>query len=243
MRTIIFLVLTVLSNFCIVTNAEQFSFANAAFQARLQSVPVPQGVNETTNEYLKGYRDFWEQVDSWPKGEITNGLFCMVQILPKGNCCVYVANITTNDILGCLRLPIEAVSKIDLFDQQGKPVVKTDAGKQFTFWTQKQIKAWYDEMNKRRWGRRGFRINAMFYQQISGDVSLTQLFQINQPGEYTLHVSVLSVKSEQDKSGNLLAILLPEVIAKVQIRSEDIPSTNSIPSSQTNLMPYQVKSP
>jgi hypothetical protein len=178
-------------------------------------------------------------VDSWVKGAKANGLACAISFAPDSNNgtplgYVYVINTTTNYMLGYLRLPIEAVSQITLYNSQGEQIKKTAIGEHFEYWTQSQIKNWFDEMNRVRWNRRGFRIDGMFFQQLSGGINFLQSFQIKQPGEYTLHLAARLVKSEQDKSGQFLTTSLPEVVAKVQIQPKDIAPTNSVQNDQTN---------
>jgi hypothetical protein len=245
MRIIIILLPALSVSLCLTGVAEQFSFANADFQSRLQSIPVPkfQSVpddwhNTTTgytNEYRKEYRDLWEQIDSWPKGDMTNGLFCAVQMLSRTTCCVYIANTTTNTVAGYLHLPFEAVAEIELFNPQGKPVAKTAAGRQYGYWTQEQIKDQLKGIDPISMARKGyFGIHELLYVQISNQFSIPKAFQVEQPGEYTFHLSVRLVKSERDPSGQFLTTLLPEVVTQVEIRPEDILSSDLPTSSQTN---------
>jgi hypothetical protein len=193
----------------------------------------------STNDYPV-LPEMQDVVDAWAKGAKTNDLACGIEFGPVSRegspiFFIFVINSTTNDILGCLRLPIESISEIALLDPQGVPVEKTEVGKQFGFWTQKQIKEWFDEMNKLRWRRRGFRIYAKFYEQISDAISLPKLFQMKQAGEYPLHLKVQLVRSEQDASAQFHIVSLPEVVAKVQVRLEDNAPTNSVSNSQTNV--------
>jgi hypothetical protein len=236
MRSIILLSSIVLVALCAAGKAEQFSSTNAVFQAKLLSAAGPLVVVKgTTNDYFKNYREIWEQIDSWPKGDMTNGIFCAVQMFSKTACCAFIANTTTNTVAGYLHLPFEAISEIELFDPQGRPVAKTAADRQISYWTQEQIKDLLKQVNPTTMSRKGyFGIHALFYAQISNEFSISQAFQVKQPGEYTFHLSVRLVKNEQDKVGNFLTTLLPEVVAKVQIRPEDIPPENLPPNVQTN---------
>jgi hypothetical protein len=165
----------------------------------------------------------------------TNGLSCTVVLSyfypePKVRppvCFVNGINESTNLVRG-LNMPPTNLFSIELFDPNGKPVERTAEGKMFGLpLTQKQIEDWCNKMTKRRWR------NGLFYLSkntpppgvsISG-FSIPQAFQIRNPGEYTLRLRMRLIQLRMDASGHRYFPVgwLPEVVAKVQIRPEDIP--------------------
>lgn len=180
--------------------------------------------------------------NSWPKGAETNGLVCAVffdrpigikEIPPI--LYVYVVNTTTNWVHACLNLPREVLFKIKLFDPQGKEVKRTVEGEKFVDWTQKQIEDWYGEQLRVRWSGRGFSLAPLNSTQVKNGISLPDVFQLSQAGEYTFHLQMPLIQVKQDTSGrgSFKTTWLPEVVAKVQIRHEDISSEKS-PNVQTN---------
>lgn len=218
--------------------------ACAADQMQATSSAASPTANEGFITNSHGYRvdgDIQSMMDSWPKGAETNGIACALQIsrniYTKGSpfCSVNIINTTTNNVLGYLHLSIEEISNIELFDPQGKPVIKTTVGKQFYFRTDEQIKDILAKINPMTLRRKGsLVIHGLLYAQISNNFSIPEAFQLRQPGEYTFHVSVRLVKNEQDASGRFLTTLLPEVVTKVQIRPDDIPLENPSANNQTN---------
>jgi hypothetical protein len=190
-------------------------------------------------------------VDSWAKGAVTNGLACGVAFAPtseKGSPIFYVnvINNTTNFIRGCLNLPFEALASIALFNADGKPITKTAAGERVGTWTQKQVEDWFMEIYRKRIhamtesGAITSTLWPLLPAQVSGEISIFQMFQIKQAGEYTFHLRIRFVRVTEDTSDKFFGKFsfqttwLPEVVAKVQIRPEDIAPTNSIPNGQTN---------
>ena len=173
-------------------------------------------------------------IDRLPKGAPTNGLYCAVDFIThrRGNglnsvLYVYVVNPTSNLLEGYLFLPPEASLQLSLSDSQGKPIDKTTAGKQFVPWTEQQMEASFTNrlrnLSQRAPTRR---ISPFSHPQIYGDIRLNELFQLTEPGEYTLHVRLLLVQDHNpDLFGKrqLESIPFPEVAAKVEILPQDIP--------------------
>jgi hypothetical protein len=188
-------------------------------------------------------------VDSWAKGDATNGLVCGVVFARSDGISerppifyVNIINTTTNFISGCLNLPFEAFASIELFDSDGKQATKTTAGQRVGTWTQKQIEDWFNETHRKRsqaMTKSGSITSTLFpllYEQVSGKISIFQMFQLNVAGEYSLHLKMRFVQVAEDASGQFTfqTTWLPEVVARVQIRPEDIPPENLSPSGQTN---------
>lgn len=156
-------------------------------------------------------------------------------ILQPPICCVFAGNRTTNAVL-FLQMPPTNLFSIELLDSHGKPVGKTREGKMYGLsLTQKYIANWRNKQNLRPAG--------MWYLISPNDTnahctvgffSLRSAFRIEQPGEYTLHLRLRLIEARSDSSGQLYfpMVWLPEVTAKVQIRPEDIPKTNPVPSGQ-----------
>jgi hypothetical protein len=176
----------------------------------------------------------------------TNGLYCDIlisrheylgetKLVPL--CIVSLVNTTTNFIRGCANLPIENLFKTALSDSQGKWVKTTKSGSMFgQTWSQKQIDEWWKTLSDQRISRRALFIypkvdNEPMIQQVAY-FNITDVFQIEQPGEYTLHLQMRLIRFEYDPHNqhHYSTTWLPEATAKVQIRAEDLPKTNSMPS-------------
>jgi hypothetical protein len=202
-----------------------------------------------TSNMLAVAADMQSVYSSWDKGAPTNGIVCAISFAPsswKGSPVIYVnfINTTTNYIRGLLQIPIEARANIELLDSEGKAVPKTNEGKKFGVWTDQQMKDWFEDNREKPpqfpWSRKSERdtkgiaviLFPLLDAQISVGISLPLLFQIKQAGKYTLHFQIRVAQTKVDTSGkiDLNIFWLPEVVAKVQIRPEDIPLTNSIPN-------------
>jgi hypothetical protein len=198
--------------------------------------PVSDGTNRPVNIAvgqgpLTNRQDSRSLLDWKPE---TNGLSCTVAISPYADhgfrppfCYVHGLNEFTNWVRG-LKMPPTNLFEIELSDPQGRPVEKTAEGKMFGLpLTQKQIEDWCNKMARRGWR------DGLFYLSkntsppgvtISG-FSIPQAFQIRNPGEYTLQLRMRLIQLRMDASGHRYFPVgwLPEVVAKVQIRPEDIP--------------------
>jgi len=178
-------------------------------------------------------------IDFWAKGMETNGLVCAVTPYRANmptHLLVYVINNSTNGLWGGLRLPPEKLFSIELFNAQGQPVEKTDAGKKFGLpVTDTYLNDWFKtHVNQRGSGL--FGLKGLEEQEIQ-DLSIPQVFQLHQSGEYTLHLRIRLIQYRTDAYGKPyfpVNIWLPEVVANVQIQPEDIPSLNLPPNTQTN---------
>jgi len=192
--------------------------------------------------------DMQTTVDSWFKGAAaTNGIVCAVQLpstSQKRPPAFYVTllNTTTNFIQGWVNLPFEAFASIALFDSDGKLVAKTAAGEKVGTWTQQQIEDQFYKGGHPMVKSRG-KTSTLFPlldSQVGGEISILKMFQIKQAGEYTLHLRMRFVRVTEDTSDKFFGefifqtIWLPEVVAKIQIRPEDIPPPDLPPNTQTN---------
>jgi hypothetical protein len=213
---------------------------------------------DQTNDYntvLYGPRaivdpDMQGTVDSWFKGAKTNNIVCAVSFAPifeKGSPVFYVnlVNTTTNYIRGLLVIPIQNRANIELLDAGGKSIPKTEAGKKFNVWNDQQIRDWFEDNRERPpqfpWSRKSERdtkgiadiLFPLWPNTISYGISLPQLFQIEKAGEYELHFQMRMAQTKVNTSGKveLNIFWLPEVVAKIQIKPEDILSTNLTPTS------------
>lgn len=183
-------------------------------------------------------------IDKWPKGLATNGLYCAVQFVRRGGvkgsdpiCYVNVVNTTTNYFRSFLNLSPEYLIQEELFDSGGKPVEKTATGR-LSRTSVSQIQEYYRENAHVRFRSKHMLVWPISYAQIGG-VSIPATFQLTHPGVYTLHVRMQLVDGKWDESKNLhlRPTWLPEVVAKVQIRPEDITTSSQSPSGETNLLP------
>ena len=179
--------------------------------------------------------DLQEMINACPRGLPTNGVFCLLRYFRDGGkelqpeCEVGIVNTTSNYYRTVLHLPREVLFEIELFDSDGKQVEKTVVGKSFVTWTQKQMDEWLQEQLRARWHGTFVPLLPFDYAHF-GRFGLCEVFQLKQPGEYMLHVRMQLVRGIWDAPANtyqgLQITWLPEVVAKVQIRSEDIPAPN-----------------
>jgi hypothetical protein len=166
----------------------------------------------------------------------TNGLNCWVGASsfistdnPKPMLGAYVYNHSTNE-MACLRMPAINLLRIVLLDKQGHQFKKTSLGMKYGLpLSQEQIYEWRHHWNNRH--------QSIFirltpngipqYSDIPTEIcnfSIKDAFEITEPGEYELHLQLRLVQVGTDKSGKFYypVTWLPEVVAKVQIRPEDI---------------------
>ena len=169
-------------------------------------------------------------------GASSNGLVCGLWITrerfnsaaPIPTCLVLVTNQTTNEFsFAYLSMPATNLFSIEMFDSNGKPVVKTPLGKMFGLpLTQKQISDWFNDKHwqiirhGRAWG-----IDPLSEEQ-TRSFSIPEAFEIKEAGEYTLHVHMRLIGNGPDASGQFPITWLPKAVAKVQIRPEDIQKPN-----------------
>lgn len=171
----------------------------------------------------------------------TNGLDCLVEVTERvptyggeplsrpPTCYVSVFNHSTNE-MACLGMPAINLLRIVLLDKQGHQVKKTSLGMKYGLpLSQEQIYEWRHHWNNRH--------QSIFirltpngipqYSDIPTEIcnfSIKDAFEITEPGEYELHLQLRLVQVGTDKSGKFYypVTWLPEVVAKVQIRPEDI---------------------
>jgi hypothetical protein len=190
--------------------------------------------------------DLQKMIDTWAKGAETNGIVCAIDFAPssrKGSPIFYVnlINETTNFIRGLLRIPFDGHANIELLDPKGKPAPKTDAGKKVGAWTDQQIKDWFENHREKPFAEKKPKgiadiLFPLWPATISNGINLAQMFQLKQAGDYTLHFQMRVAQTKLNTSGEieLNIFWLPEVIAKVQVRPEDIPPENVQTNSPAN---------
>ena len=190
-------------------------------------------------------------MESFQEGIGTNGLSFSLSMnnrnlrgYPSQNYCgVYVSNQSTNRFY--LWFLYQAIwLKVELLDSNGQSVEKTEIGKQFG--KPINITQLYQMIEERRhkwatgWARTpGFTplVTSMGSYPFTG-FNVSELFDIKQTGEYTLKVQMPLIQTDQsgevEVHPDLKIIWLPEVVAKVEIRPEDIPPPNLPSNAQTN---------
>ena len=177
-------------------------------------------------------------MDTIYHGATTNGLSCDVEISRRFSiragqnfpaCNVYIFNKTTNNLNGFLKLPIEALYQIELFDVAGKPVKKSEAGAKYLIWSEQQVCDWVvaQSVPNQIYGDwEYFRLPAN-EKRPHNSFGISNLFELKQPGEFTLHFKMRLLKNVPSSTGlHYATTWLPDVVAKVQIRPEDIPLAN-----------------
>ena len=189
-----------------------------------------------------------DEIDSWPKGNPTNGMACAINLAPdfeKGSPIFYVniINNGTNSIFGILRTPIAGRANITLLDAAGKEVPRTTLGNSFGVWSDQKIKEWF-ETNRENPNRSlsGWKsaqdskgiMDILFPQgptQVSGGVSLPQLFELHKPGKYTLSLQLRVAQAKRDKSDNppLEIFWLPTLVTQIPVSAEEITAATNSP--------------
>lgn len=167
----------------------------------------------------------------------TNGLNCALTIgnyqggigLATPTCIVDVYSTTTNRHDACWRHYPKNYLEIDLLDSSGNPVSRTTVGKGYEhFIDQKQVQAAFLKAYDRshRSTVQGFgSVSPMSVGQFA-TISLPELFDLKEPGEYTLKVRMrlLEIDLAKRREGKFTITPLPEVVAKIQIQKLDQPT-------------------
>jgi len=167
----------------------------------------------------------------------TNGLACDLWLenhqskedKEEAFCTAYISNKATNTFSDCWMIYQASYLRIILLDSEGRPVEKTEAGKQCgNLPTQQQ---WKEQVQNRlkKWssGRTrtsGFRqIVPKHDHQGSVGFRISELFELKEAGKYTMQVQMPIIQ----RVGQEFKITwLPEVVAEIQIRSGNIPAHN-----------------
>ena len=137
---------------------------------------------------------------------------------------------------GCLRMPATNLLRITLLDTHGHEIKKTEAGEIYGLpLSQDQIETW-----RRHWNNPHERMlitlfpNGIPQYDLPTEICnfcIKDVFEIKEAGEYELHLQLRLVQVGIDRFGNVHypVTWLPEVVVKVQVRSEDIvlPDLNS----------------
>jgi hypothetical protein len=184
-------------------------------------------------------------------GELgTNGLKCELTIRNSRDivgrqppvCFVSVLVTVTNDFRNpCWRAYDTNYLEIELLDSSGKPVERTARGQNYRhFPTDQQFQDLFKEkyhqshrLTVQGFGGAGPSPGAHGFTVFS----IPDIFQLKTPGEYTLHVKMrlLAIDLARPLGEKLKIIPLPDVTAKIQLESNDIPLEELPASVQTNL--------
>jgi hypothetical protein len=177
----------------------------------------------------------------------TNGLSCVLWISnapvysgQESPVCKILVNNTSTNILTCWAMYPNINTKIELLNSKGQPVEKKEAGKQYgTITNYEQLKKMVEnrrvEWSSGRARTDGF-IRILPGQDWGTVFSISELFELKEPGEYTLKARVCLIQrlAWEDRQPVLKFTRLPEVTAKIQLRPEDVTPENLLPSGQTN---------
>jgi len=154
-------------------------------------------------------------------------------------CGVSIKNITTNRLSCWIGFCGETYSRIQLFDSKGEPVEKTTKGSQINTRTnitqiREMLRTRYNRYNSGRSRTPGF-VPIRPGQTCGIAFSILDLFEVKQPGEYTLKAQTCLI---QRVGGELYAPELkitwpPPITAKFQVRPKVVPARDS-PLRQTN---------
>ena len=154
----------------------------------------------------------------------TNGLECSFQ---ASSGWVYIYNHATND-MGCLRMPATNLFRIALLDKEGHQVKKTALGEMYGMpLSQGQIDEWFHHWRLFHQSKfiQFFPNGIDKYDMPTAicNINLKDAFEIKEPGEYEFHLQMRLIQVGKDHSGNLHypVAWLPEVTAKIEIRSGD----------------------
>jgi hypothetical protein len=181
-------------------------------------------------------------IKTWIKGAETNGICCAISFdRPSESgasrlvCYVHLVNGSTSFLYGGLSASPDMLFEVELFDSKDNSIAKTHIGEKYgQSVTQQQLIDWY-KTNVNRHGAGTFLVPPF----LTGDINqfiVTQVFQIQKAGEYTLHLRMRLIQRQQDSSEklNFSIIWLPEVVAQIEIRPEDIPPPDLQSNIQTN---------
>jgi hypothetical protein len=166
----------------------------------------------------------------------SNGFACELWVkndsrgigLQQPVCIIYVIN-TSTGIFYSWNSPTNSLG-IDLLDDKGRAVEKKDIGKLYeATLNAKQLSDLYYSRQRTKGITQIYPESDNYFTTFS----IPQLFVLEEPGEYTLRVKMRLIKHEQSECKTTW---LPEVTAKVQIRSADIPPPDLPPNAQTNSM-------
>jgi hypothetical protein len=183
----------------------------------------------------------------------TNGIECLIDVSSRvptrGNeallkppvCWVSIFNHST-DFIGCLNMSATNLCRIALLDQQGHQVPKTKSGEMYgETLSQEQITEWRHNWNypHRRMLRRLIPNGLPKYADAPTEIDsfgIKDAFEIKTAGEYELHLQMRLIQVGIDSSGKFYypVTWLREVVAKVEIRPEDISPPDLQSNIQTN---------
>lgn len=169
----------------------------------------------------------------------TNGLVCELLIESNATCTVYLRNESTNTFYNywfvygfnppkiLSKLSDFNLVKIDLWDSARRQVTRMETGRKFEeLPSQKKVQE-ITRNYRREWiaghlRTSGFRtLRAASDRQYVCDFDLPVLFDLKEPGEYTLCVQIPFIQRIDKRNLDINWTLLPEVVAKIRIQSDD----------------------
>ena len=176
----------------------------------------------------------------------TNGIECLIDVssrvptrggeafLKPPVCWVSIFNHST-DYLGCLNMVATNFCRIALLDKRGYQVQKTKLGERYgEALSQEQIATWRHNWNNphRRMLIRLLPNGIAKFADAPTEIcffGVKDAFEIKVAGEYELHLQMRLIQVGKDGSGKLYYPItwLPEVVAKIQIRPEEILSATN----------------
>jgi hypothetical protein len=207
----------------------------------VRTLALPTNGDAITNKSYPRLDTFMrEMISRWFKGAETNGMSCAVTFLGAGPecpvCYVSLINDTTNNVYGVFRPSPGMLFDVELFDSKSNSMAKTEVGKTYGQpLTQQQLNDWF-EKHMDRHGEELQRVPPSMVISPFSEFSISEVFLLQKPGEYTLHLRMRLMQHQQDASGHFYfsVMWLPAVVADFHLRPEDIPPTNLPLNHQTN---------
>jgi hypothetical protein len=181
----------------------------------------------------------------------TNGWSCVLWIdnIPEGyslrppTCKVSINNISTNVLRLWVGSSIETYSNFELLNSKGEQVRKTIKGKQIGTKTddgqiKEMVKARFKKWVDHRARTPGY-IPIRPGQDWHTSISIPDLYEIEQPGEYTLKAQMCMIQrvGGEEYNPELRITWLPRITAKIQIRSGGVAPSRLPHNGPSNLTP------
>jgi hypothetical protein len=133
------------------------------------------------------------------------------------------------NLMSILNMPETNLIRIALLDDKGREIERTQFGKAFGgALSQNAIDFWFNHWTNTRESRYmrflGTSLNKDSPEELC-IVSLKDIFQIKEAGDYVVHVQVRVIQSARDSSGKLHYLLgwLPEVTARFHAANAGTP--------------------
>ena len=191
---------------------------------------ISQGATHTTNNPATGIRAWLTEKANYQGDYESNGLRCVIEVskYPRHEHQVPPIAVVSFEMKSQRTIRSwdgdpSTYLRIKLLDKDGRPVERTEEGKKFAellplIPLTEQITERY-----RGWTSGKYRTDGFYPGAPSSSFSIPELFEVNQPGEYTLVVEMRLVEQVgmQGPNPSLRFMVLPEVSGKIHLLSQE----------------------